>query len=60
MRSNYYKVATFFSRTRQEGLLQEIEGSFYEAVFPKARGEPNSCLLAKVSDQINFCVSNYY
>ncbi len=60
MRSNYYKIATFFSRSRQEAVLQEIEKSFYEAVFPKSKKGPNSYLLRKISDQINFCVANYY
>jgi hypothetical protein len=60
MRLNYYKVATFFSRSRQESVLQEIEKSFYKALFPGEKKRFNPFLLQKISDQINFCVANYY
>lgn len=60
MESGYYKIAAFFSRARQETVLQEIERSFYEAISPRAGIKKNLRRLHATSEQINFCVSNYY
>lgn len=60
MKSSYYKIATFFSRAQQEAVLQEIERSFYKAIAPKTGARKNLQKLRAISEQINFCVSNYY